>query len=70
MLPEKLRARAIDHARKAGVSLGELVREALAARLDRSLATGPDPFLADRAVFRGPGPADLAADHDRYLYGE
>jgi len=29
-----------------------------------------DAFLADRKTFRGKTPKDLAANHDRYLYGE
>lgn len=29
-----------------------------------------DPFFADREVWRGPTPADLAARHDDYLYGD
>ena len=29
-----------------------------------------DAFLADKKVFRGRTPKDLAANHDRYLYGE
>jgi hypothetical protein len=29
-----------------------------------------DPFLADKRVFRGKTPKDLAANHDRYLYGQ
>jgi hypothetical protein len=29
-----------------------------------------DVFLADKRVFRGRTPKDLAANHDRYLYGE
>jgi len=29
-----------------------------------------DCFLADKKVFRGRTPKDLAANHDRYLYGK
>jgi hypothetical protein len=29
-----------------------------------------DAFLADKKVFRGKTPRDLATNHDRYLYGE
>ena len=29
-----------------------------------------DAFLVDKKVFRGRTPKDLAANHDRYLYGE
>ena len=31
---------------------------------------GGDSFLTDKKVFRGRTPKDLAANHDRYLYGE
>jgi hypothetical protein len=71
MLPDRLRVRAMEHARSAGISLGELIREALAARLDSpSAARQRDPFFADEAVFRGSGPSDGSENHDRYLYGE
>lgn len=71
MLPERLRVRAAEHARKRGVSLGGLIRESLTARLESLAATSQrDPFFADDAVFRGPAPADSSRDHDRYLYGD
>jgi hypothetical protein len=31
---------------------------------------GRDPMFADEAVFAGRAPANLARNHDRYLYGE
>ncbi|MDF1552157.1 MAG: hypothetical protein P1P84_03795 [Deferrisomatales bacterium] len=71
MLPDDLLNRARRRAESDGTSLGELIRRCL----DRVLAesakpTGPDPLFADDAVFRGPAPQDIAAEHDRYLYGE
>jgi hypothetical protein len=36
----------------------------------KRVAKPGDPFLADRKVFRGRTPKDLAANHDRHLYGE
>jgi len=33
-------------------------------------AKNGDAFLADKKVFRGKTPKDLAANHDRYLYGQ
>ncbi len=71
MLPGELRARALRHAKRRGISLGELVRDALAARLEGSEPPDErDPLFADTAVYRGPAPSNLSADHDRYLYGE
>ncbi|MBI3272316.1 MAG: hypothetical protein HYZ53_25215 [Planctomycetes bacterium] len=72
MLPGDLRTRALRQAKQRGVSLGELIRSALAARLatDRTPGDGDDPLYADQAVYRGPVPRDLSAKHDRYLYEE
>ena len=72
MLLEDLKAQATSHAQKAGMSLGELIREALTSWLDRcgdgrSLSA---PFFADKTVFDGPCPPDLSARHDGYLYGQ
>jgi len=71
MLPEKLKAKAERRARTQGISLSELIRESLARSLTRPQngAADQDPFLADDATFTG-GPADLARNHDRYLYGD
>jgi hypothetical protein len=70
MLPESLRRRALFRARQKGVSLGELIRDSLDAALpsltDEAQA---DPLFED-VVFDGPAPADLSANHDRYLYDD
>ncbi len=70
MLPRDLKQRAAREARIRGVSLGELIREAI-ARLLRAEpdAAGQDPLIADTAVYEGPGPDDSAARHDDLLYG-
>jgi hypothetical protein len=71
MLPAELHARATARARREGVSLGELIREALAARLkERRGKRAEDPLFADRAVYDGPVPADVSANHDKYLYDD
>jgi hypothetical protein len=72
MLPDDLRRRAASHAQKAGMSLGELIREAIAGWLDRpeNKRASDDPFFSDKTVFEGPCPADLSARHDDYLYGD
>jgi len=70
MLPRDLKQRAEREARSRGVSLGGLIREALAGllRADHS-APGQDPLIADHAVYEGPGPDDTAERHDDLLYG-
>ena len=55
-------------ARGKGVSLASLIRDSLDAALPAPGA-GKDPLFED-SVFEGPAPADLAAEHDRHLYGE
>jgi hypothetical protein len=72
MLPEDLKARAMLRARERGISLGELLRECLAATLHAPAGDdrAGDPLFADAAVYGGAAPSDLARDHDRYLYDE
>jgi len=71
MLPADLRHRSTRRARERGLSFGELVRESLSAELDRaSVSRDADPLFADHAVYKGRAPADLAAEHDAYLYGD
>ena len=70
MLPEELRVRAGERARKLGLSLGEFIRRSMEAMLGRGAgADEQDPLVADDAVYDGPVPSDLAGSHDRYLYG-
>lgn len=76
MLPEDLKRRAQRAAFARDISLAELIREALEAQL----ASQPDPrarfdwskdsFFGDKAVWDGDGPADLAENHDKYLYDD
>ena len=70
MLPRDLKQRAAREARACGISLGELIREAV-SRLLRSErdAAGEDPLIGDTAVYDGPGPDDTAERHDDLLYG-
>ena len=71
MLPADLRRRAFVRARERGVSLGELIRESLDSALPTAAPVrADDPLFTDAAVFVGKAPRDLAAAHDRYLYGE
>ena len=69
MLPLDVKTRALRQARKLGISLGEFLRQSLAAALDRPAETKEDCLLHDEAVFRGQAPRDLSAGHDQYLYG-
>lgn len=70
MLPEELRNRAMKKAAEMGVSLGELIRDSLDRLLRPSEhSAGDDPLFSDDAVFTGESPEDLAAEHDRHLYG-
>jgi hypothetical protein len=70
MLPDDLRRRALFRARQKGVSLGELIRDSLDAALPSgTYEAGQDP-LFDEVVFDGPAPADLSANHDKYLYDD
>lgn len=55
-------------ARERGISFGELLRRSLEAMVAAPEDAYDDPMFADAAVFEGPAPADLAAEHDGYLY--
>ena len=66
-LPEELKLRAERAAHNQGISLEQFICQSLKAALAQMPEN--DPLFADQAVFRGPGPSDLAAEHDEYLYG-
>lgn len=72
MLPEELRERAMKRAHRYKKSLGELIRESLEKALQETSDSewDADPLFADKAVYDGPAPKDLAANHDRYLHEE
>ena len=72
MLPLPLKLRAQQLARERGISLGDLVRQALGAMLDRAWESAPeaDPLFADQVLWDGETPADLSQNVDSYLYGE
>jgi hypothetical protein len=69
-LPVDLEARARRRATEKGISLTELIQEALSTALQANGQEAVDPLFADTAVFTGQTPPDLAGHHDRYLYGE
>lgn len=70
LLPPSLHDRALRYAHEKGVSLGQLIRDSLAAALLGEIPVRGDALLRDKAVYRGAAPKDLAEHHDRYLYGE
>ena len=70
MLPAELKHRANRLARRLGISLGELIRDSLREALNRAPEDSDDSLYTDRVVYSGPAPANLAADHDDYLYGK
>lgn len=69
ILPADLKARATRAARERGISFGELLRRSLEAAVESPGSPYDDPVFADKEVFEGLAPANLAADHDGYLYG-
>jgi hypothetical protein len=72
MLPPGLKLEAQRLAQERGVSLGDLVREALGSLLQVARERGPvrDALFADDEIWEGEVPADLSAHPDRYLYGD
>jgi hypothetical protein len=46
--------------------MDEFVRRCVSMAVDQDRAT--DPLFADKEVFVGDAPSDLAENHDRYLY--
>jgi hypothetical protein len=69
MLPAELKAQAVKRAKEMGISLGDLIRESLAAALRNGKKQEEvDPFFADIAVYDGPAPRDGIKNLDHYLY--
>ena len=71
VLPEDLRFRARERARRDGITFAELVRQAIVARLG-SPGEGieEDPVFGDVLVYEGAVPPSLSEEHDVDLYGE
>jgi hypothetical protein len=72
MIPNELKTRATQHAKKIGMSLSGFIRESLEKALEvgdhLSGKDDEDPFFRDKTVFSGKSPPDLSANHDAYLY--
>lgn len=70
MLAPELKRKAMETARRKALSFGEFTRRALQEAIHRDGGRDRDSLLADRAVFKGKTPRDLARRHDAYLYGD
>jgi hypothetical protein len=64
--PEDLREQAESAARERGLTLDEFVRLCVSNSVTRN--SSADPLFADKEVYVGDAPIDLASNHDRYLY--
>jgi hypothetical protein len=70
MLPEELKNQAERSAATMGISLGELIRESLEARLKTlKRPRSEDPLFSNAPIFQDLVPPDLSERHDDYLYG-
>ena len=73
LLPEDLRRRAEKAAKSRGLSLSELIRrqlEKVGGSAEKSRGRRDDPLFKNWKPSGKSTPRDLAANHDRYLYGE
>lgn len=75
-LPPDLKAKIEREADARGMSVADFVRVSLESAVVQEPSDAPEPgsysdsLFADTAVYRDDGPADLAAKHDDYLYGD
>lgn len=70
VLPEELKLRARERARRDGIPFAELVRQALESRLATPVGRAEeDALFGDIPIFEGPVPPTLSEDHDVELYG-
>ncbi|WP_045211404.1 hypothetical protein [Desulfonatronovibrio magnus] len=72
MLPRELKIWAASKSRKMGISLGQLIREALQKEIDSTEVSNglQDCFYEDKAIYQGYSSPDFSAEHDEYHYGE
>jgi hypothetical protein len=66
IVPDALLEWARAEAARRGVSLAEIVREALEEKR-RVLEAARDPWFTLHEPYRGPGPRDLSERHDDHL---
>ena len=70
LLPQELKSRAEEKARRLGLSLGEFIRKSILVSLKSGEKTkANDPFWNDKALYAGKVPKDVSKHHDKYLYG-
>jgi hypothetical protein len=67
-LTPELKEKVEREAGARGMTVPDFVCESLERAVAKNRAD--DPLFADKAVFRDNGPADVAAKHDDYLYGD
>ena len=66
--PEELKRSATLLAGRRGISLAQLIREALADQLEKEqVGRSRDLLFEDKAVYRGAAPTDGVLQHDEYL---
>jgi len=70
LLPEDLKAEVEKFSRKKGLSLGEVVREAMRDLLKKAEDQTEDSFFCDKAVYKEDIPKDFSRNHDEHLYGD
>ena len=70
MLSEDLKIWATKYCEQKGISLGKLLREALARELEKANSDrqDQDALFADQEVYQGEMPMDISLNHDAYLY--
>jgi hypothetical protein len=64
--PEPLRNQAEAAARERGLAFDEFIRQCVSTTVNQNRAV--DPLFADKQIYTGDAPFDLAENHDRYLY--
>ena len=70
MLPPELKIAARNLANELGISVGNLIREALLQRLEQNKKDKKtDLLFSNFSVYEGDTPKDLSVNHDIYLYG-
>lgn len=74
LLPRGLKQMVVRESYAYGISQNELISRALRAYLEREEVNGTEErdeeFESIIGMFGKGLPADLAADHDRYIYGK
>ena len=68
MFPPVLKRKAVAAAKRQGISLGRFIRQSVEQSLEKLNGRRVrDPLFDDDFVYEDDGPADLAANHDKYL---